>query len=64
MDWSRFLMNTFPTPERLMAGSRCDHMILMGLPTSRSKLSVSRARSASDGWLSKKYDFILKKSND
>ena len=43
---SRFLMNTFPTPDLRREGSRCDHMIRMGLPLIVSKFIVSNARSA------------------
>lgn len=46
MDLSRFLMKTFPTPDLRSDGSRCDHMILMGLPFTTSKFIVSRALSA------------------
>ena len=43
---SRFLMNTFPTPDLRRDGSRWDHMILMGRPFIVSKFMVSRALSA------------------
>ena len=43
---SRFLIKMFPTPERRMDGSRCDHMILIGRPFRLSKFIVSRALSA------------------
>lgn len=43
---SRFLINTFPTPDFLSDGSRCDHIILIGLVFNTSKFIVSSARSA------------------
>lgn len=46
MESSRFLINTFPTPDFLSPGSRWDHMIRMGRPLITSKFMVSRARSA------------------
>ena len=46
MDLSRFLINTFPTPDLRIDGSRWDHMILTGLPLTQSKFIVSIARSA------------------
>ena len=46
---SRFLIKMFPTPERRRAGSRWDHMILIGRPFRPSKFIVSRALSAVGG---------------
>lgn len=43
---SRFFIKMFPAPERRIEGSRCDHIIRMGLPNTVSKFMVSRARSA------------------
>ena len=43
---SKFLMKMFPTPDRRRAGSRWDHMILIGRPFRLSKFMVSRALSA------------------
>ncbi|TGZ37515.1 Uncharacterized protein DBV15_04655, partial [Temnothorax longispinosus] len=42
---SRFLINTFPTPDLRREGSRWDHMIRIGRPFILSKFMVSRARS-------------------
>lgn len=49
---SRFLINIFPAPERLMDGSRCDHIMRMGLPYIISKFIVSKARSAKEHYKS------------
>lgn len=46
MESSRFLINTFPTPDFLSPGSLWDHMIRIGRPLITSKFMVSRARSA------------------
>ena len=43
---SKFLIKMLPTPERRRDGSRCDHMMRIGLPLSTSKFIVSRALSA------------------
>lgn len=43
---SKFLMNTFPTPDLRNDGSRCDHIIRIGRDLSTSKFMVSKARSA------------------
>lgn len=43
---SKFLMNTFPTPDFLKEGSRWDHIIRIGFCFKVSKFIVSRARSA------------------
>lgn len=43
---SRFLMKMFPSPDRRIEGSRCDHMIRIGRPLRMSKFIVSSARSA------------------
>mmetsp|Transcript_76627 Transcript_76627/g.155609 ORF Transcript_76627/g.155609 Transcript_76627/m.155609 type:complete len:262 (-) Transcript_76627:358-1143(-) len=49
IDLSRFLMYTLPAPDLRVEGSRCDHMMRMGLPLSGLKLSDSSARSAAPG---------------
>ena len=43
---SKFLMKTFPTPDRRRLGSRWLHIIRMGRPFKTSKFIVSKARSA------------------